>query len=379
MNPCLAACIRSFVSLRFYVMAKSNITTSKDRSIVKRHQIAQTLRKAIVNGKYKPGQQLPTRVVLEARYRVSPETLQRSFDELKADGFLRAQRRGGTFVVDYPPHLHRYGLVMGTRQSDLGFPRFYGVLTEQAQALEKTGTRSMSVYQGVLDASDRKEHDQLIHDLEHQTLAGVIFCGFEPEQYKLYNVPKVIMGLHEKHGAGSYAYVGLSHDIYIKRAMDYFHSQGRRRLGVISVSGWEKYFQSSLIKISDQYGLTFEDHLMQMVSLRDCYTARRLVKLLMHPDHSKRPDALLVADDNILEYVHAGLVELGIRVPEDVTVVAHANFPSVGIANGLPMRRLGYDAREVIEHGLQFIDDMRQGQANLQPCYIPPRFEDEIQ
>ena len=93
-------------------MVEKQTRPVNDIGIAKRHKIAQSLRKAIVSGKYQPGQQLPTRVVLEKRFKVSPETLQRSFDELKEDGFLRAQRRGGTFVVDYPPHLHHVSIAV---------------------------------------------------------------------------------------------------------------------------------------------------------------------------------------------------------------------------------------------------------------------------
>jgi len=146
-------------------MVEKQTRPVNDIGIAKRHKIAQSLRKAIVSGKYQPGQQLPTRVVLEKRFKVSPETLQRSFDELKEDGFLRAQRRGGTFVVDYPPHLHHYALALGSDSQDPGFTRFFDVLVEQAQVFESEIPAQVPVYLGVAERHENPGIQKLTHDL----------------------------------------------------------------------------------------------------------------------------------------------------------------------------------------------------------------------
>jgi DNA-binding LacI/PurR family transcriptional regulator len=358
-------------------MRAGKAITTRDPGAAKRHKIAQTLRKAIVTGKYQPGQQLPTRVVLEAKYKVSPETLQRSFDELKEDGFLRAQRRGGTFVVDYPPHLHRYALALGSHQKDLGFPHFFNVLAEQATDFNAQGPDSMVVYYGVTDPLEHPGIIELTEDIERHRLAGVIYCGFIPDRFKACRLPQVVISSHPDVDASSVPFLSMSNEHYVNKAVQYFAQQGCKRLGVIAIDGWQRYAQQPLIKACRESGITIEEHWFQLVGLREVYNARRITQLLMHPDHRRRPDALLIADDNIIEHVKAGLEDVNVSVPKDVTLVAHANFPAKPIA-GLPMRRLGYNARDVIQAGVDLIGEIPNASAEPHMRFIEPYFEDEI-
>ena len=358
-------------------MVEKQTRPVNDIGIAKRHKIAQSLRKAIVSGKYQPGQQLPTRVVLEKRFKVSPETLQRSFDELKEDGFLRAQRRGGTFVVDYPPHLHHYALALGSDSQDPGFTRFFDVLVEQAQVFKSEIPAQVPVYLGVAERHENPGIQKLTHDLNHYRVAGVIYCGYVPDRFLQESLPQVLISSHTDIQPMQFPLLAMSNEHYAQKAVQYFAEQGCKRLGVLSVTGWEKSHQPHLIKACRQAGIAFEDQWFQMVSLREPQNARRVTHLLMHADHKRRPDALLVADDNIIEHVKSGLADAEVDSSKDVTIVAHANFPSP-IAQGLTMRRLGYDAREVIRNGIQLINEMKQ--EDFQPYVLPiePYFEDEL-
>ena len=89
------------------------------------------------------------------------------------------------------------------------------------------------------------------------------------------------------------------------------------------------------------------------------------------------PDALLISDDNLVEHATAGLVAAGARVPEDVEVVAHCNFPWP-TPSVLSVERLGYDAREVLDRCLRAIDDRRSGVPGSDNVDVPVRFEREV-
>lgn len=351
--------------------------SANDNGAAKRHRIAQSLRKAIVTGKYQPGQQLPTRVILEQRFKVSPETLQRSFDELKEDGFLRAQRRGGTFVVDYPPHLHRYALALGSHRTDSGFTQFFVELANQAQVYHTHGVDSVPVFYGVADVQENPGITDLKKDMEHYRLAGVIYCGYIPERFKSFKLPQVLISAHLDEGEPTAPLLALSHEHYVQKAVRYFVEKGCKRLGVISVVGWQRKAEPYLMKVCREAGIALEERFFQMVSLGETFTARRITQLLMHPDQTSRPDALLIADDNIIKHVDAGLRDVGVNVPSDLTIVAHANFPTK-LVSDLPMRRLGYDTREVIASGIAMINEMRDQQAKPRVCPIEPYFEDEL-
>jgi DNA-binding LacI/PurR family transcriptional regulator len=103
-------------------------------------------------------------------------------------------------------------------------------------------------------------------------------------------------------------------------------------------------------------------------------TAGNLTHLLMsHPDY--RPDGLFIADDNLVESVAAGLVTAGVRVPAELKVLAHCNFPAAA-GSVLPFVRLGYDAHAVLSAAIEMIARARAGAA---PgiAEIPVIFENE--
>lgn len=82
--------------------------TPTSQKVTKQHQLVRTLRDRIIDGSYTSGERLPTRVELEASFGVGWFTVQQAFDVLRREGFVHTDGRRGTFVVDRPPHLHRY-------------------------------------------------------------------------------------------------------------------------------------------------------------------------------------------------------------------------------------------------------------------------------
>ena len=71
-------------------------------------------------------------------------------------------------------------------------------------------------------------------------------------------------------------------------------------------------------------------------------------------------DALIVMDDNLVEHASAGILAAGVRVPEQLDVVAHCNFPWPA-PSVLPVARLGYRAAEVLDRCVDWINARREG------------------
>ena len=89
------------------------------QSVVVRH-----LRRLIVDGKIAPGDRLPTHEDIQNKFRTTHMTVQRAFDQLAADGFIRTVPKIGRFVADRPPHLLRYALVFANAPVEGSFPRW---------------------------------------------------------------------------------------------------------------------------------------------------------------------------------------------------------------------------------------------------------------
>ena len=100
----------------------------------------------------------------------------------------------------------------------------------------------------------------------------------------------------------------------------------------------------------------------------------RLTELMF--DRRNRPDAIFVADDNLVPPLLAGLQRAGVEAGKDVYVLAHCNWPRpLGMWGGV--EHLGFDVREVLCAGKDLIDAHRDG-APPPTRLIPPRFLEEL-
>jgi tRNA A-37 threonylcarbamoyl transferase component Bud32 len=84
----------------------------------------------------------------------------------------------------------------------------------------------------------------------------------------------------------------------------------------------------------------------------------RLTELMF--DRRDRPDAIFVADDNLVPPLLAGLERAKLRAGEDVYVLAHCNWPRpLGMGEGV--EHLGFDVREVLCAGKELVDAHQDG------------------
>ncbi len=63
-------------------------------------QIAEDIKRRIVIGELKPGDKLPSNAELAMYYQVNPNTVQRIYRQLEADGISYAKRGIGTFIIE---------------------------------------------------------------------------------------------------------------------------------------------------------------------------------------------------------------------------------------------------------------------------------------
>ncbi len=105
--------------------------------------------------------------------------------------------------------------------------------------------------------------------------------------------------------------------------------------------------------------------------------ARQVVMALMHTAPFARPDGLIITDDNLVEHATDGLLAAGIRVPDELTVIAHTNFPWPTPSH-VPAIRLGFDVRDVLAACLDCIDRQRRGETPAAATHVPLVFESDV-
>jgi DNA-binding LacI/PurR family transcriptional regulator len=330
-------------------------------SAFRQQSILHSLLSDILSGVVAPSQRLPTRSELIARFNASSVTVQRVLDILIADGFVEPRGRSGTFIVDHPPHLCHYGLVIaGTLAERAHWPNFWNALAGEARHLFAAGPRTMSVYYGIA-SRDERHYPTLLHDVQARRLTGLVFAS---NPYWLINTPildqpgiaRVSIG--DRTGSTLASVVRLENEHFISLAIERLAIHGRKRVALLTVPGiahrQREQFQSEL----RAHGLETRQEWQQAAVIDYPEWAEHIMRLLFRSSSEALPDALIIADDNLVGPATAGMRAVGLRCPEDVDVIAHANFPAT-TASALPITRLGYDARALLQLCVADLDRQR--------------------
>jgi DNA-binding LacI/PurR family transcriptional regulator len=364
------------------VPVMKRLSASRTRPPVKQQQIAADLRQQIVQGELKPGTQLPTRVELEQQFDVSTITVQRALDQLAGDGFVVARGRQGTFVAEHPPHLSTYALIFPHRHSEgRPWPRFWTALVQETMRVQQEAPqRRFAVFHDVEGHSSDEDYHTLVASIRSQRLAGLMFF-FNP--LSLANTPVLTepgiprVGLLTRTVPGIRR-VHIDSPAFARRAAEYLRQRQRRRAAILTIPGRtsDRLPGGSLLSVLTAAGIECPPHLQQAVDPHHPQWADNAARLLL--SGGDRPDALIITDDNLVEHASAGLVAAGVSVPGELDVIAHCNFPWP-TPSVLPVRRLGYDAREVLRACIADIDAQRRGETlPATEQMILPRFEDEL-
>ncbi|HEX3134503.1 MAG TPA: substrate-binding domain-containing protein [Planctomycetota bacterium] len=345
------------------------------RLFLKQNRIEEALRLRLVEGLLQPGDQLSRRDALQQEFQVSRDTIQRVFDRLVADGFIVANGRGGTRVVERPPHLSRFALVFV--EPVARWSRFWHALHREARALSQTGARDIVCFPDVAPHLDNPAFQQLAYDVRALRLAGIILashpCDLTGNPILAQpRIPCVSIMV----GPPLPGLPALYPDqrSFVDRSLDWLAARGHRRIGVLTTPGFpHDHVRTALAK----RGLDTDPRWLQAVPSDAAEWARPCVHLMVGGAVGERPDALLITDDNLVEQAMAGVVAAGLRVPDDLTVVGHCNFPWP-TPSVFPIRRIGYDTREILTGCLALIDAQRAQRHHRMETLIPARFEDEV-
>ena len=312
-------------------------------------------------------------------------TIQNVFSRLARDGFIESKGKLGTFVAANPPHLCDYGLAFFSHLGQENWRRFDTAFQNEASEIDRLQDRRMRFYYGIAYQPDLgEEHQRLIADAHANRLAGVIFASRPSLQLiqalaaKAPRMPCVAIMGNRPADLPTVSIVTPGSQNLFAKAIDYLASRGRRRVAFMSntqlSSAKEEAWQENLQKLVTARNMTTEPYWMLG---GNAVAARNITHLLFAPGRPDRPDCLFITDDNLVERATAGLMAAGVRVPDDVDVVAHCNFPWP-VPSAMPVKRLGYDAREVLKRCMSLIDEQRDGQLAPKHIVMDAVFEEEV-
>lgn len=353
------------------------------KSTAKRDRIVDALRQEIISGKLAPDSQLPAQPELARRFRVSPVTVGLALNRLTREGFVRAHHRRGTFVTAKPPHVNNYALVFwndpASPHSHSTWTKYYTALTNEAIAMQRDEGRRMLLFHGIDQHTDTDDRQRLEAYIRAHRLCGIIFAnlpiGLEGTPIlESAGVPRVaFMG---KHMYPQVRTVSFDGHMWLDKALDYLASRGRKRVAIVML-GMYKDSDELLSAAITERGMECPFYWRQIVPFHEPRAIRNCVQLLMYGAGAQRPDGLVIADDNFVEPAMAALMAAGVRLPDDVEVVAHCNFPWPPTAL-LPVKRLGYDIRAALQTAVDLIDRQRRGEQVPEETKMPALLEEEL-
>ena len=172
--------------------------------------------------------------------------------------------------------------------------------------------------------------------------------------------------------------MSLDTESFLDRAAEYLAERGRTRVALITVPGITDDKVVYLTEAAARRGIELPPHWVQVAHQTAPEWAANLARLIFHGGPKERPDGLVVSDDNLVDHVCRGLAQAGVRVPEDVEVVAHCNFPPPA-PSAMRVARLGYDLRSLLAFSIEHLGKQRAGKRVKRFTKMPARFEWEIE
>ncbi len=329
-------------------------------------RIAADLKRQILKGGLRPGARLPDRRSLMRQFDASPITVQLAVTRLADEGFVTVgARKRGTFVADKPPHLHHYKLLFPYDPAYRG--EFWRVLREEAKRMAGDTDRDFSFFYGLAGHRDIESYRTLVDEVRAERVAGLIFASGAAEFrgtpiLDQPGIPRVAV-------ASAYELPGIpklqvDYASFFAQALDHLIAQGRRRIAVLFGASQGDDGSSPIIRDFSSCmaarGLAVNPLWTQFAEVWSSMSARRCLHLMLHGPAADRPDGLILADDNFIPSATQGIVDAGVQVPQDLSVVALANFP-VGIEAVVPVTRIGFDAKAILTTLAGWIDLLREG------------------
>lgn len=324
--------------------------------VAKQLYVSEFLRNEITCGRLAPGSRLPTQVQLVEHFRVSGVTIQRALDRLARDGFIVTRGRNGTFVSTRPPHLYSYGIIFRDFPGE-GRSRYHEMLERQVMRLQLPDARRIRIFHGITGDDNSPASHQLLSLVRAQKMAGLILVDGDEFRHTPLMDEK---GIHRAALMSRKVEMDCP-TIYpdmngmVNMALDLLMARGHRRIATLNSVPVHMEVGQHLLHAMQARGLEVCAHHHQIVPHDYPEAIRNAVLLLFSPDAgAARPDALFIVDDNLIEAASAGLVAAKVSVPDKVDVVAHCNFPwSTPV---LPMTRIGFNTRQLLEKAVEIID-----------------------
>lgn len=297
-------------------------------------QVARTLR-AEIAARHTAGDKLESGPALARRLGVSVLTVREAVNALTQEGLLTRERGSGTYVRG---RVHRpVALLVGLSRAELPRSYFFLRIVHRLEELLNEcglGCRHYYAFPEGGETGAPIRNPMFAEDIARERVSAVVpislaLAPADRERLDAAGVHVVDPGVVTQNFAGM-----------VSDAVGYLLAHGRRRLALLqwptagSRDRFEELLRNAGIEPDPRWmvgGLDWRDREAPVRAFGRLWGAG--------PEH---PNGLVCLEDYIFDLATPALLQLGVRVPEDLMIVIHANKGS-GMRSPFPVARMEFD------------------------------------
>ena len=297
-------------------------------------QIERHIESLILTGKLKPGSRLETTEKLAKKFKVTKNTIQKSLVSLTRRGLLTRSQKRGT-LVSQSARCQTRGVVFG--MDDLMNPNhaFWSALFKE---LEKEGGKAgwnCKPYLGFGDSRFDRILRELDADIAEGKLKAIVgLSGSGPLNNwleKTCQVPWTTIPMSAEFDNRGFTLTGIN----------YLLELGRRNITIMS-NGYDSIISESIDSMKGQIPPGCKFDITEAAVGR---TAGYEFTKKLFTQRRTKPDTLFMFDDRACEGAVKALLELGLRIPDDVAILSWA-AKNVEIFSPVPISTIEFNPKE---------------------------------
>jgi len=313
-----------------------------------RHSVVfEQIQREIADGRYQPGDRLPTEAELVRRFDVSRTTITRALKDLEHLGVLRRRRGSGTYVSDSGQRSPDLGFFAPFVESGDGLPHVEGLIHQHLADL--AGQNHATLNLQCLTPGERPLEERMLAAAEQvirSKVRGVLYYPAElpPDQMHLNRlavdrliragltvvlIDRDIVGHPDR---SEFTRIGYDNRRGGFRLTDHLIRVGCRRIAFVGIPEVSTAVADRLAGYHEAHrahGFAADDRLVRMADEVDL--TEPFCRALLE---ETRPDAIICKMDRFAAIVGRHLMALGVTIPSDVKM---AGFDDDPIAELLPV------------------------------------------
>ncbi len=292
---------------------------------------------------------------LAATYGVAGTTIHRCLQELTVAGFLSTHGRNGTRVVDFPPHRHRFGLVLPQLPGADGVyaERHWQAKAVAAQLISAGGNRQIEIFHGINSHPELPQHAHLLAAIVERRLAGLILPDEDAiaDWFVPADVGIPVVGVALVTGRPAVGNLLLDLSGFIEKALVEVAKQRLRRAAVLCDVHAHRLIPQIQV-CAGSLGLDLPHRHIQCLPTAGPQWATQVIAALFDGPPGQQPEALILSDEISIPEVESALDSRGIG---SIFQVHLANLPLPSMSRR-PALRLGWDHRRYLQRAMEMID-----------------------